>query len=271
MKNQISAIMSEGDLEVVLLYENHELLADIISPNYYDLLGDPPSEVHFMSAAAFRSFIVRVEELFAEGTVAIDGMPLKLSLLSAVERFCQRRPEEALETGLSASSESLRKWVDAKPPFSFWCGDLDKQIELALSRRQMINFAANLHKHSLLRLGIFMKQLHDLCKKQGLQLCGADLVAVREPLIEEIESRLHYLASWLVELVGPYFEALNAVVARRYNLTRTNDVARMVIPQGVTSNALRDLYGSTLVFKNYDVNRIRRFIPSVPDILKTRY
>jgi len=165
----------------------------------------------------------------------------------------------------------LQEWVAVAPPFRFWCGALERHIEFAISRREIIHFAANLSKHSLLRLGRIMRRIRAQCSNAGIDLENLDVVHVREPFVAELESRLAYLASWLVELLGALFLALNALVTHRYSLKGTNRTEEMIMPAGITSDALRDLYGGVLVFKHYDPERIRRYTPRVQDILKMRY
>ena len=46
----------------------------------------------------------------------------------------------------------------------------------------------------------------------------------------------------------------------------------MVMPEGVTSDVFRNLYGDVLVFKRYDEqDRIRAFVPVTNPVLKLRY
>ena len=75
-------IQSEADLEVVFLYETHDLLAAIIGPEYYHLLGN---EVRFHSSSRFNDFFVHVDELFARGreNLPITPQPKRLSLFDA--------------------------------------------------------------------------------------------------------------------------------------------------------------------------------------------
>ena len=51
----------------------------------------------------------------------------------------------------------------------------------------------------------------------------------------------------------------------------TNKVNEMLMPEGVTSNVFRDMYGSVLVFKRYKEIRIKKFIPQTWKHLKTLY
>jgi Flp pilus assembly protein TadB len=153
----------------------------------------------------------------------------------------------------------------------FWCPDVDTEFQFRMTRADLIKFAANFSKHRLLRLNTLLEQLRALTRRAGREVQGTQLVAVREPFVVEVQSRLLYLASWLVELLGGVFSALNTVVVTRSNVERTNDVRKMRMPEGVTSDAICNLYGDTLVFKRYDEERIARFVPRVPDLLKLRY
>lgn len=272
MKNDDLKLASEGDLEVVMLYENHSLLAEIISPNYYELLGDPPSEVRFNTRSLLLDFFVHVDELFssARNNVNLDQQKLTLSLFEAAERFCRTSPAEAESAGLVAACARLRGWIDAAPLFSFWSGASGSQIAFNLSRREMIHFAANLHKHSLLHLGRLMARLRKLCES-SCSLSNTEIIQVREPFIAELDSRLLYLSSWLVELLGAYFLAMNCLIVRRRDLAGTNDARRMPMPAATTSDSIRDLYASALVFQSYTAERITKHTPTVPEALKIRY
>ncbi len=60
-------IRSHGDLEVLILHEAHEMLADIIGPNLYKILGEAPDQqVQFGNEQLFNLFLIRLVELFVE-------------------------------------------------------------------------------------------------------------------------------------------------------------------------------------------------------------
>jgi hypothetical protein len=107
--------------------------------------------------------------------------------------------------------------------------------------------------------------------EEGVLAKGADIAVLREPFVVEVESRLLYLGTWLVELLGRLFLALNRIVLGRRITAGTNDTRLMPMPEGVTSDAMRDLYGATLTFKSYDDDRILAFVPNTPELLKRRY
>lgn len=265
-------ISTSGDLEVILLYESHDLLARVISPDYYEVIGKSSTQVMFHNPTCFWDFWVHVEEFIAKSrNISVEGVPKELSLLSALSWFCDVCPDEARQSGLDEAICTLTRWLDEEPFFDFYCSALDRQIGFPLSRRKMINFASNLGKHSLFRLSNLMKILRSLCEEAGVSLDGLDILAIREPLIGELQSRLNYLASVAVEKIGAVFFSLNAVMVNRYEENGTNDIRKMRIPEGVTSPAMYDLYGSALVFKSYDPERIRQYVPDVPEIMKVRY
>jgi hypothetical protein len=253
-------IRTAGDLEVVVLYEAHALLAELISAEYYTLVGSPPKEVRFHTSAAMWNFCVHVHELIAEGpNVAVEGVT-RPSLLDGLGWFGRRHPSEARGAGLDAAVATLAEWLAAEREVKFWCADVDTEFQFRMARADLIKFAANFSKHRLLRLNKLMAQLRALTARAGHEVRGTQLVAVREPFVAEVQSRLLYLASWLVELLGELWAALNAVVVTRSDVERTNDVRMMRIPDGVTSDAIRNLYGETLVFKRYDEDRVTRYV-----------
>ena len=85
----------------------------------------------------------------------------------------------------------------------FWCPGLDAQISLPDgSRKQLVHFAANKGKHSLLRLGRLMEQLRRLCQESGVKVSGSNVVALREPFLEDVHGRLTYLRGWLADVLG---------------------------------------------------------------------
>jgi len=75
-------------------------------------------------------------------------------------------------------------------------------------------------------------------------------------MTEEVRSRLEYHSSYLVELLGNLFFALNRLIIARFEKNPTNRVTEMNVPAGVTSDVFRDLYGSVMVFKRYEDSRI---------------
>jgi hypothetical protein len=273
MTSQKLQIASEGDLEVTFLFETHDLLAGLIGPDYCTLLGEPPSEVRFHSPATFGAFFVHVDELLASpgDAVNVPGVSNPLSLLAAGRWFIEQHPDEARAAGFDSAHATLEAWVHASPPFRFWCGDLDQHVSLRMSRGDMIYYAANLHKHRLLRLGRLLSKLDRRCRESGLVLNETQIIAVRDTFSQELESRLLYLASWLTEILGAYFLALNAIIVDRRERAGTNDARRMPMPSGVTSDVFRNLYCHTLVFHSYEKERIERHTPVVAPTLKMRY
>jgi hypothetical protein len=272
MPDHTRGITSVGDLEVAFLYECHDLLATLVGPDYYGTLGSPPSEVRFHSEVTFGGFFAHVDELFATGDrIKVPGLTGRLSLFDVGEWFVSKYPEEARANSLDTSQARLREWARASPTFKFWSGELGRHIEFPLSRQGMIYYLANLHKHRLLRLGSLLTRLGDLCHAHGIALRADEIVAIRESFSEELHSRLEYLASWLTELLGAYFLAVNSIIVHRYRQAGTNEARKMRMPDGVTSDLMRDLYSSTLVFRSYPAERITRFTPVVPTILKERY
>lgn len=273
---KIAAIRSEGDLEVVLLHESHELLAGIIGPELYAIGGSPPDQqVLFHTHSAFNLFLILVVEFFAEGTQSayIEEKFQNWSLLKGLRWFCNTHPTESTENKLGNAVTNLELWLAREVPFHFWCPDVnvEKEIQFTLKNDLLINFGANTAKHHLLRLSELLGKLENLCTKAGYSFSPQELSAVLVSMIEELRSRLQYHSTYLIELLGNVFFFLNSVIKKRFASNPTNRVSDMIIPAGVTSSVFMDLYGSVLVFKNYEEARILKFTPVTTRFLKMRY
>lgn len=263
-------IGSEGDLEVTFLYETHDLLASLVGPEYYRCSSD---QVMFHSASRFNDFYVHVDELCARGRekVPLSTGPVQMSLLDAGTWFSQHHSAEAKGAGFETAEKALQDWLDASPLFRFWGAEIGQHVEFQLSRRGMIHYAANLHKHRMLRLGSIFVGLSKLVASSGSPLSEHQVVAIRDSFVAELQNRLEYLSTRLVQLLGDYFLALNKIVGQRRVQAGTNDASRMTMPAGITSSVFRDLYSSTLVFHSYSDERILQFTPTAPLTMKAHY
>lgn len=274
MKNKdIFTFGSEGDLEVAFLSENLEAFYGIINPNLYSVLGNPPDqEISFHNQSCFDLFLIRVQEVFAEGrmVVAIDGKSRDLSLLGAAIWFCERHPEESEHAGLTLAASKLQCWLKEVKPFEFWTGEY--QLQFQLTRQDLISYGANLCKHNLLRLSQILQKIEHHCKNAGIEgLKRIDMIGIVDPFLEELRSRIAYHASYLIEMLFDYFAAINRIVIKRKSEWRRNNARVLEYPEGLTSWSLKDLYSSTLAFRSFEENNFRAYRPTTTHYLKLRY
>lgn len=270
----VPSIQSEGDLEVVLLHEAHELLAGIINPDLYNVYGEPPDQTaQFHDTPCFDLFLILAVELVAEGARSsyIAQRFQNWSLLSGLKWLASTHPEEAKCSGLTAAVDHLTEWLDREVPFTFWCADLGRQFDFVIPNVRLLVFGANTAKHHLLRLSEMLAKLNTLCRKAGYQLQPQELVAVLRGMVEEVRNRLHYHATFVLELYGNLLLALNRLIVARFKLNPTNRVDDMTVPSSLTSQVFRDLYGDVLVFKRYEEHRIVNFTPATTKWLRLRY
>ena len=270
----IPTIRSEGDLEVVLLHEVHSALARIIGPDLYSIGGTPPEQTAlFQNPSCFNLFLILIVEFFAEGrkSVYIDQKFQNLSLLSGLQWFCSKYPEETSSSGLFSEVDKIDEWVNRKMPIKFWCSGVDKDVEFRITNRELIIFSANTAKHHLLRLSGLLGKLETLTSSVGYSFSPQELSAVLDALIVEVRSRLEYHSTFILELFGDLFLSVNTLIVGRFTANPTNRVVDMDMPDGVSSDVFRDLYGSVLVFLRYEKERILAFTPRTTRYLKMRY
>lgn len=256
-------IQSEGDLEVVVLFEAHSLLASIIGPDFYTIYGQQPEqETSFKDSVCFDHFLVLSHEFIAESPVKFDGHSITLSLQSGLKRFCDRYPAEGEHSGLTEALRNLDAWLATVEVIRRWSGGANQEVRLAIPHRQMLSLIANAAKHQLLRLSTQLDKLQRWCVTAGYTFSAAQLIDVHEDLVDELRGAFQYYSTVFIELLGRVFVALNRAVSVRFAKNPTNDVSRMNMPPGVTDDVFRNLYGDLLVFHNYDEERIVRFTPT---------
>jgi len=274
MPHMLFPIKTAGDLEAVFLHETQELLSDLIlADEFYDLLGDPPCQVQFRTRGLFHAFLVRLEELLAEATVPrVAGISNRqASLLDLSTWFCFEHADEARACGLTAATETLRDWMATTRDVRYWCPALDTHVTVSLSRREMVWFAANLHKHSLFRIGRLLAKLQKRCSEAGLNLTASELIDVRSPFFTELESRLEYLSTWMIDQLGQVLLALNAVITGRHASRKTSEGRSVELASASSAEPILELYGDALAFMRYPEERIRACLPTTPPLLKMRY
>ena len=213
-------------------------------------------------------------ELFAEGRdiVTINGRRKNLGLLDGLGWLDQKHRAESEECGLNAALTELRHWLDTETRFEIWCPDIEMQINFPITRRDLIWFGANHVKHGLLRLSGVLSKLARKLQTENIEVPHQNTVHVLDATIEEIRCRLNYHSTFIIEMLGTLFVSINRLIQERFAANPTNKVEDIVMPEGVTSDVFRNLYGEVLVFKRYDEqDRIRAFVPVTNPVLKLRY
>jgi hypothetical protein len=260
----IPSIQSEGDLEVVVLHEAHGLLASIINPQLYEIEKDNFDQTaRFHRRPCLDLFVILVIELFAEGgrSAYIDSKYQNWSLLKGLAWLSEKYPEESRAAGLDAAVKRLTGWLAREDPFEFWCPDVWLQITFPLSYERLISFGANSTKHHLLRLNELLAKLDKICTCAGHSFTPQQLVSVLGDMTTEADSRLIYVSTCILELYGNLLLAINRLICARFRQHPTNQVNDMDHPKGLTSDIFRNLYGSVLVFKRYEEDRITDYTP----------
>lgn len=257
-------IQSSGDLEVAVLYEAHDLLAQIISGFLYQVHGPPGQQlVRFTSAETFDLFSIRVGEFLAESTETsrVDGAPANLSLLSGLEWVSQRLAERNAPV-LREDVLSLQSWMDTVDEETFWCGGLGRRFFLRVERRQLWKTHANLCKHTPFRLGDVMKKLQRWTRDETPPVEGVELLELMRSFREWIRGYAEHHATKVAELFGHVFASLNQVVWERWEANgRTNHCDRIRHPPR-TSLVYAGVHTELLAFKRYTDDRISAYIPS---------
>jgi hypothetical protein len=266
-------VSSAGDLEVAVLHEAHDLMADIVTPFLYSVSGAPgDQQAVFKSAEAFRLFAIRASELWSEAreNVSVPGAPQNVSVLGGLQWLTPQLKERAA-VDLAAALAELSSWLDQPDSCRFWCGALSDHFEFTVPRRHLWTLWANAIKHTFLRLQKVTKQISGWCDASGKPVKDSDVLYVLEAFEEWLAGYCEYHATRLAELIGRVLLALNKLVHERWEANgRTNDARRIAHPPG-TSTFFQDLHTSVLVFHRYDESRITDYLPETSPNLRKPY
>jgi len=269
------SIQSSGDLEVVVLNEAHSALASIIGPDLYKIGGEAPEQTAiFHDDPAFDLFLIFAGEFFSEGvrSANISGKYQNYSLFSALMSLAEKHQGEMQARYLHSVLEKTDAWMTREVEFEFWCPEVQTQIKLLLSRKQVLHFGNVAVKHNLLRLSDLLTKLAKWCQDADYQFSSQQLIPVFNSMNEEVRNRLRYHATYMLELLGEVFMAVNRIIVSRFDANPTNRADQTHFPSDLTDDVFRDLYSSMLVFRRYDEDkRIRAYTPACSQYLKLKY
>jgi len=271
---ELNCILSEGDLEVIILYEAQTALSELVDSRLYKVLGDDDEQqVMFHTEMTFHLFLIRLVEFFAEGVSSALVSPnySKLSIVNGLEWLCDKYPDECREVKLPEAVQAIQAWAVKESPVEIWSPTVDKKLTLTFSNYRLVNFTANAAKHGLIRLGGLLSTLNSICAKAGYCFSEHEITSVLREVVEQAEGRLLYLSTYIVELLGKVFLSLNQLIINRFEQKPTNDWREMAIPVGVTSNIFASLYGHVIFTKRFTPSRIMNDTPRTGQFLKLRY
>ncbi len=262
----------EEDLEAVILHENKDAFAAIVNKDLYGVAGKPPDQhIYFHSHSCFDLFCIHIFEFFAENKIKLPGKECSLSVFTGSRWLVERHKEAWDISEFVDAYDQLDTWLKEKPKFSFWCGDISKQIEFNLSRRRVLRFAQLLSKHNIFRLTGLMKELFEICKKSGHDIKESEVLHLLDPFAEELKTnRIIYHSSYLVEMLHDYFTAFNNFIILFH--TPSPRISDWKYLERMSSGAFKDLFYWSISFAtDYNKSHYNSLKPATNKYLKERF
>jgi hypothetical protein len=201
----------------------------------------------------------------------LPGRECSLSVFTGARWLVERHKEVWDISEFVEAYDQLDSWLKEKPKFSFWCGDISKQIEFNLSRRRVLRFAQLLSKHNLFRLTGLMKELFEICNKTGHDIKESEVLHLLDPLTEELKTnRIIYHSSYLVEMLHNYFTALNNLLILFH--TPSPKISDWKYLERMSSGAFKDLFYWSISFATgYNKGHYGSLKPATNRYLKERF
>ncbi len=194
-----------------------------------------------------------------------------LSLLFRVSENSLLNHREEELAALSIASSDFMKWLEHEFEYSIYSANIEKDIEIQLSRKDALYLIGNRCKHSLLRSNSLLNKLVKIYKQSGVELdTGTEVL-----IMEDIDT-------WLFDDFGGYhFTKLCDLSAKVYygiiRAVRPVYKERLVQSDDImySYNIPDELADEESKFEFYELlNRVRSpFIPAIEtwDNLEGRY
>jgi len=269
-----------GEFEALILYEAHCYLAEMIHVDFYEVHGTKPHQrAVFHNTLVYDLFIIKMVELISPSSITISGERKNFSIMDGMGWLCFKQyPKLRTLNKLRTSYTVFNKWLNEEIEISFWCALLKRKLTIKVERNKIINWSANITKHTPFRLGLVLERMSKIYKKNNIHLNELEVLATKDDLYQKIrDDVLAYHESYIVEMLGNVFYGLNLYVKYRSKQRKKIYLPIGLIahnvkyPKSLKNDFYKELYSTTLAFKCYDDERILSYIPSTTKYLKMRY
>jgi hypothetical protein len=268
-------IASAADLEAVVLAESFDLLASVVGPYMYRVIGEPGAQqALFASAEVQALFFIRSHEFLAEATYvsSAPSVPRTMSLLRGGSWISNRHPERAEAARLADAYRAASEWFTKVHRIVFWAPSVWRHLRLELPMSSLISMRANLEKHQLLRLTSEIHRLRSKCNQSGCELSVPNAIAVKSDFDDHIKGMLHYHATEIAEHLGRCFYALYRYVCEVYRESPTNSLDQFHIPADMSDETFRYMYASVVLqLSGWSDDRILSSTPETAPAFKMTY
>jgi len=146
----------------------------------------------------FVDFLANIREEYLVGKKKISTLDTLLEIVKS-PLLGTKKSSRRLRNGLV----KLKKWLDFEPVIKkMWFPNIDRKIDLKISRANMIRICGNLNKHDFLKLSQLVSVIQEIFLNNGVRLTREDAIMSLEHFGEWFnENILIYHSSFIAEML----------------------------------------------------------------------
>lgn len=204
MKKMVSNLIEQ---EILVLNAANHTLREMHNYTMIQISGDPENgrSLRFESIIARNLYFILMADFLAsmreEYQLSKNNLSIVDALLQVVES--PRLGTKGAAKHLKSDVVKLRKWlaVEAVIP-KMWFPNIDTEINLKISRENIIRICGNLNKHDFLKLSQLIKTIHGIFIKNGVKLTEEEVIMSFEHFDEWFNQNiLIYHSTFIAEML----------------------------------------------------------------------
>ncbi|EMS7725952.1 hypothetical protein V9N50_001856 [Vibrio cholerae] len=262
--------------EIVLLKAIYEHIDEMVNNSMFTIQGKHPAQMVMFKTSIHRRlfYILLVDFLSATDEKGPLG---KRIFLRGLADICDK-PNFSVNGShcyLKARVQDFINWLNETKETYIWMPSIDREVDLKITRIEMIKMAGDISKHNYLRSIGVARKLKEILEKSGVEIDDESALYALDDFYERFnDDVLIYLSSHVCEFLNDIrlgiYEYLKPEFMRSYIFNGEDSIPiyDYLIPDSLSEKYSRVCYWAVM-------NNIRRkpYLPkfTVSDSFKTEY
>lgn len=178
MKDLIKTIVQK---EIVLV---HSAVSHLREMHNYCVMKEPKNQVVFCTDISQKYYFILLVDFISQFDEGIKKGASLLNLLSGIDGNHYLGTKTSFKR-LGSAVNKFEKWLKREDTFKkIWLPDIDKEVKLMVSRKDMIIISANMNKHAFLKLSRVRERIKAIFHKSNILVSDGDVILCMENLHE---------------------------------------------------------------------------------------
>ena len=214
--------------EILIINATNHTLREMHNHTMIQISGDPENgqSLRFESIVARNLYFILMADFLASMREEYQIGKKKLSILDALLQVLENPRLGTKESAKSLKRDliKLKKWlaVEAIIP-KMWLPNIERKINLKISRENIVRICGNLNKHDFLKLSQLIKVIQGIFIKNGVKLTEEEVIMSFEHLDEWFNQNiLIYHSTFIAEMLVNIQWSIREYLEPLYNKSLIN-------------------------------------------------